>query len=100
MNVVKTYREQCPKCGELIDVTDCDTVAYIKFCEHCGYESDVDYYQDPKTKEVIKMTKTEAISIGAWFECPICKAEMTPKEKTDYGKCIFCQSESGGEIVD
>lgn len=100
MNVVKTYREQCPDCGEMIDVTDCDTVAYIKFCDRCGYESDIDYYQDPKTKEVTKMTKTEAINIGAWFNCPVCGAEMTPKEKADYCKCIFCQSESGGELVD
>ena len=100
MNVVKTYQEQCPKCWEMIAVTDCNEIAYIKFCEFCGYESDVDYYQDPETNEITKMTKAEAMSIGAWFTCPECDGEMTPQEKAHYGKCVLCQAESGGEIVD
>lgn len=97
-NVAKTFQEECPNCGELIDVIDLDKISYIKFCDKCGYESDVDYYQDPTTQSIRKMSKKEALKTGAWFKCPICNGDMTPEENKDYGKCMFCQSDSGGKL--
>lgn len=85
-NVIKT---NCRACGKPVEIVDLTGIMYTDFCEHCGYESDTDYFEE--NGKPVLMSRKEASKKGLVFACPYCGLDMSKEEKK-VGKCIVCQA--------
>ena len=86
---ITTYRP-CPKCGKETEeyvATSC--LQYVWNCDHCGWKSDLDYYQ-VSDYQIVLCTKEQARKNGGLVVCKNCKKEVMGSYILERG-CIECR---------
>jgi hypothetical protein len=88
--IEKKVKTLCKNCKKPITISMIEWVMYNEFCEHCWYQSPLDYYKNPENGKAFLLTAEDAEKLGYLKKCPKCKWEMEDWEYKEYGCCLFC----------